>query len=114
MLTVREIFRDRGILRRVHARPRVFLFVPEQRMLPSGVKLDDFARKRRTVLPLPNGEQREIHDNRDETQIRIQGLQCAQWLGIHRHLSWTERGNLHAHTTSSIKEIGDRFGEGGN
>ena len=57
-----EFFKDRGILRRVSKRRRALLFVREQRMLPSGISLDDLAGERRTVVQLPSGELRELQD----------------------------------------------------
>ena len=57
-----EFFQDRGILRRVSKRRRALLCVREQRMLPSGISLDDLAGERRTVVQLPSGELRELQD----------------------------------------------------
>ena len=69
-----ELFTDRGILRRVHKRPRVFLFVPENRLLPASITLNDCTGKRHTIFQLPNGERKEIHDDWNAHQTRIQDL----------------------------------------
>ena len=51
-------------------------------MLLSGVTLDDFTRKRTTVMQLPHGEQRELQDEWDVSQTRLQGMNGEQWQGF--------------------------------
>ena len=75
-------YKDRCILRRVHKCRRVILFVPEQRILPSGISLDDLTRTRRTVIQLPNGEQQELQAEWDTKQTQIHGLTGEQWQGF--------------------------------
>ena len=77
-----KLFKDRGILQRVRTCRGVTLCVPEQRAIPAGISLDNFTRKRRTVIQLPTGEQRELQDEWDVNQTRIQGMNGEQWQGF--------------------------------
>ena len=58
-----KLFKERCIIRRVHTIPRVFLFVPEQETLPSGMTFKYFTAKRRTVVQLAHAEHRDIYDD---------------------------------------------------
>ena len=65
-----EIFKNRGILRRVHKRPRRFKFVPDDRILPAGFKLQDLTNQRRTVVTDLTGSETEFLDTWESLSIR--------------------------------------------
>ena len=73
-------------------------FVPEQRVLCSGISLDDFTRKRRTVTQLTKKvKQRELQDECDVHQTRIKGLNKRKC-----NRDWRTRHGLH---TSRVRRM---------
>ena len=77
-----ELYRDRGILRRVRKCRRVLKCVREQRIVHSRTSPDDFRSLRRTVIQLPNGEQQELQYEWGTTQTKDRGLNGEPWQGF--------------------------------
>ena len=73
--------------------------------------MDEFARTQRTVIPLPNGEQRELQDECDVNQKRVRCMSSEQWQGVMElYLQNTQEGfrpPRRVNTKKSEKEIKD-------
>ena len=81
---------------------RVLLCVAEQRTLPSDI-MGDCTRKRRTVIQLPGGEQRELPDEWGVNQTRIQGLNCERRQGASRSSTVRTRKKGSDHVAGSMQ-----------
>ena len=63
---------DRMTIRRVHKRPRRYIFVPSQRVLPPGVDLEQLLPKRRTVMYREGMDNFDMEDQWESTSVREQ------------------------------------------
>jgi len=60
-----EVYRDQGVLRRVHKQPRKLLFTPGECRLPAGIDLSCLLNQRRTIIGQEPQTQRRIDDTWD-------------------------------------------------
>lgn len=87
-----EVFLDRMTVRRVHKRLRRYIFVPSQRVLPTGIELEQLLPKRRTVMYRDGMDNFDMEDQWESTSVREQmDNQEELWTGFTEFSSYTGR-----------------------